>query len=192
MEEEFKNEEEREARIKEVAKELGVSLEFLRTMPPWIQEGRGIRIGEYTTYVRGQKNTCKEYVAAEPFAKYHGMCLTYLQLHRRHCGMPFVNKITCQTGAPREEAMKGPAWKDFRTNYDRVMGHKGVISRDRRGDIILPRVEKELISYTCEECGREFQSGRVRTGRLYCGDCAARLRREGRGPLQLAKRGKDG
>ena len=45
------------------------------------------------------------------------------------------------------------------------------------------------ITYTCEVCGNEFQSGRVRKGKKVCGTCAADLRKKGQGFGQLAKAG---
>lgn len=40
------------------------------------------------------------------------------------------------------------------------------------------------IMYNCEDCGREFASGRRRSGPKLCKDCIEKRRREGRGPRQ--------
>ena len=40
------------------------------------------------------------------------------------------------------------------------------------------------IMYNCEDCGREFASGRCRSGLKLCKDCIEKRRREGRGPRQ--------
>jgi uncharacterized protein (UPF0332 family) len=44
-----------------------------------------------------------------------------------------------------------------------------------------------MLTYRCEICGKEFQSGRVRKGSKHCKECAEELRRKGLGPLQIAK-----
>ncbi len=44
------------------------------------------------------------------------------------------------------------------------------------------------IIYNCDDCGKEFQSGRQRSGLKLCKDCAEERRREGRGPVQLKRR----
>ena len=45
------------------------------------------------------------------------------------------------------------------------------------------------LTYTCEVCGKDFISKRVRKGRLVCGPCASELRKKGQGVVQLAKAG---
>lgn len=47
-----------------------------------------------------------------------------------------------------------------------------------------PRKRKHHIIYKCDDCGREFPSGRRRSGLKLCKDCAEKRRREGRGPRQ--------
>jgi len=43
------------------------------------------------------------------------------------------------------------------------------------------------IIYRCDDCGKEFQSGRKRYGLKLCKDCAEKRRSEGRGTIQLRK-----
>ena len=38
--------------------------------------------------------------------------------------------------------------------------------------------------YVCEDCGSEHESGRKRSGPIYCSPCLAIRRKEGRGPIQ--------
>lgn len=45
------------------------------------------------------------------------------------------------------------------------------------------------ITYSCEVCSKDFESGRVRKGKKICGPCATDLRKKGQGPVQLAKAG---
>lgn len=47
------------------------------------------------------------------------------------------------------------------------------------------------ITYTCEVCGKDFVSHRVRKRRLLCASCAADLRRRGQGPIQLSRGRRD-
>lgn len=47
---------------------------------------------------------------------------------------------------------------------------------------------KAKIIYKCEVCSEEFESGRVRKGRLVCSRCAADLRKKGQGVRQMPKR----
>lgn len=51
-----------------------------------------------------------------------------------------------------------------------------------------PQRRAHPIIYNCDDCGKEFPSGRQRSGLKLCKDCAERRRREGRGPIQLLKR----
>ena len=43
------------------------------------------------------------------------------------------------------------------------------------------------ITYNCDDCGKEFPSGRRRSGLKLCRECAEKRRREGRGPVQLKR-----
>jgi len=45
------------------------------------------------------------------------------------------------------------------------------------------------ITYKCEVCGKDFESHRVRKGKLVCGPCAGDLRKKGQGSVQLKKNG---
>lgn len=43
------------------------------------------------------------------------------------------------------------------------------------------------IIYTCDICGNKFESGRPRYIARNCKRCAEKLRREGKGPIQIQR-----
>jgi len=194
--------------LEETARGLGVSIEYLRSCPIWIQEGRAATPEEFTAWSRSQKGGCSEYIAAYPLSHYHGACVRYLQFGRRPCGVPFVSKVTCTTGGPREGKEHHVSWKDFRKNFDRLgrtdeqrlatVRERNLTSRvgvPRKAPSRAPGARKagtapiNCICYTCDICGSTFESARTRTGPLHCASCAGELRKEGKGPLQQLKRG---
>ena len=54
------------------------------------------------------------------------------------------------------------------------------------------QVRRKAIEYTCEDCGKTFQSGRRRSGPLYCASCVEERRKVGLGPRQTAPEGRAG
>jgi len=89
---------ERTKEVKKVARRLDVSARFLKSMQPWIQDGRAPTIEEYSSWARGQhKRACKEYRAAFPLDYYDGKCQHRVEFGRP-CAPFFSHTGICETG----------------------------------------------------------------------------------------------
>lgn len=183
-------EENKDKALEEVAKRIGVTVEYLKTTPPWFQEGRAPTEDEWTGHCRGQERGCKDYVPAWPLSHYGGMCAKYIILYK-HCGVPFVSKIVCKTGIPNEKGgiKHQLAWKYFRKNLDRLNREGWKDQKAPRGKDNPTEVAQMTpvggTRYLCECCGKTFGSGRARNGPKVCGPCAGYLRKHKMGVQQM-------
>lgn len=106
----------RRKKLREQAKELGVSVRYLESTQIWVQEGRAPTVEEYTAWARSQhKRACKAYQAAYPVDYHRGKC-QFLLSFKRPCVAFFSHTGICETGYFVPERMHNLLWTDFNKN----------------------------------------------------------------------------